>query len=72
MARPKPGLTALIATRLAELAIAADHETAVKRHPLRLAVAQMRVLLALSDERVAQSALDRPVPLAEGDAGPVR
>ena len=57
MARPKPGLTALIATRLTELAIAADHETALKLHRLRLTVAQMRVLLALSDERVAQSTL---------------
>jgi DNA-binding MarR family transcriptional regulator len=59
VARPKPGLTALIVTRLTELAIAADHETAVKLHRLRLTVAQMRVLLALSDERVAQSALAR-------------
>jgi len=57
VARPKPGLTALITTRLTERAIAADRETAVRLRRLRLTVAQMRVLLALSDERVAQSAL---------------
>jgi DNA-binding MarR family transcriptional regulator len=57
VARPKPGLTALITTRLTELAIATDHETASRLHRLRLTVAQMRVLLALSDERVTQSAL---------------
>lgn len=57
MARPKPGLTALLAARLTELAITADQETARNLHRFRLTVAQMRVLLALSDQRMAQSAL---------------
>lgn len=57
MARPKPGLTALLATRLSELATLADRQTAVRLHRLRLTVAQMRVLLALSEERMTQSAL---------------
>lgn len=57
MARPKPGLTALVAARLNELALTADRETAHKLHRFRLTVAQMRVLLALTETRVAQSAL---------------
>ncbi len=57
MARPKPGLTALLAARLGELAVTADRETALKLHRFRLTVAQMRVLLALSEERVTQSTL---------------
>jgi len=57
VARPKPGLTALLAARLGELAMTGDRETAVKLHRFRLTVAQMRVLLALSEERVTQSTL---------------
>lgn len=57
MARPKPGLTALLAARLNELATTTDRETALTLHRFRLTVAQMRVLLALTEERVAQSAL---------------
>lgn len=57
MARPKPGLTVLLAARLAELTIAADQETALRLHRFRLTVAQMRVLLTLSEERMTQSAL---------------
>lgn len=57
MARPKPGLTVLLAARLAELTIAADRETALRLHRFRLTVAQMRVLLTLSEERMTQSAL---------------
>lgn len=57
MARPKPGLTVLLGARLNELAIAADRETARKLHRFHLTPAQMRVLLALTEARVAQSAL---------------
>lgn len=57
MARPKPGLTALLAARLGELAMTADRETALQLHRFRLTVAQMRVLLALSEERITQSML---------------
>jgi len=57
VARPKPGLTALVATRLGELAITADRETTNRLHRFRLTAAQMRVLLALTEERISQSAL---------------
>lgn len=57
MARPKPGLTVLLAARLNELALVGDRETAQKLHRFHLTLAQMRVLLALTKNRVAQSAL---------------